>query len=614
MSTALLITLASVLVGGVLAAATSRGHALLDVLRTFAVAAVATLAAVQLLPEAVESLGAWALLLFVIALALPPSFAWAWRKLTPHPERLTSHGVGAELGYFGFVAHQFVEGLALGTYTGPQHADHDHVGLVLAVAAHTVPLTALFIGTVLARRGPKPALRRVLALLVASSAGFLAAGLVNRSVTDTVAPTLAALVAGFLCHVLLHRHDEQPRRTTAVRALEVIAVLAGAALPLVAMHSHEVEAEHGGLQVALLDAWLELALETAPMLLLGLVLGAGLQVIGARIPRGWLTTGGPSLQALRGIAIGAPLPLCACGVLPIAEGLRRRGAGTAFVVAFLISTPELGPETVTLTVRFLGWPYAIARLGAVLLVAYVAGVLFARLVHGQPSRAAIAEADAAEAVAPDVSRRPLLDALRYFDELLLHTAPWTVVGLLAAAYVAVAFPADGLVPLAASGLDILVVAAIALPTYVCAASATPMAAVLILKGVSPGAVLVGLLLGPATNVATVAVLGRAYGWRAALLGVGGIALLVCALGLLVNAVAVPVQVPTELEEVHGHGVVAWGAFAVLIAGLGWQLWRWGLGPWLEILDAGAHVHAEGGGHDHDHHHHDHHHDHDHAPT
>lgn len=596
MSTALVITLASVVVGGVLAAATSRGHALLDVLRTFAVAAVATLAAVQLLPEAVESLGAWALLAFVGALALPPVFAWAWRKLTRHPERLTSHGVGVELGYFGFVAHQFVEGLALGTYSGPQHADHDHVGLVLAVAAHTVPLTALFIGTVLVRRGAKPAIRRVVALMLASGLGFVAAGWVNRSFTDTIAPLLAALVAGFLCHVLLHRHDEPEQRTPSLRVLEAIAVVAGAALPLSAIHSHGAEA-HAGLQLALLDAWLELALETAPMLLLGLLLGAFLQVVGARMPPRWLASGSASTQALRGIAIGAPLPLCACGVLPIAEGLRKRGAGVALVVAFLVSTPELGPETLTLSVRFLGWPYALVRLVAALFVAYVAALVFARLVHGQHAHGH----DHAPLVPVPEPRRPLHDALRYLDELLLHTAPWTVVGLLAAAYLAIAFPPDALAPLAQSGLDVVVVALIALPMYVCAASATPLAAVLLLKGVSPGAVLVGLLLGPATNIATVAVLARAYGSRATLIGVAAITAVVVALGYLVNAIAVPVALPHELDELHTHGVFSWGALAVLVAMLGWQLWRWGLGPWLEILDAGAHLDTHD--HDHEHHHH-----------
>ncbi|MBK8234567.1 MAG: permease [Deltaproteobacteria bacterium] len=609
MNEALLITLGSVLLGAVLAAAAPRDSMWLGALRTFAITAVATLAALQLLPEAVEQLGAVALLLFVGALALPPAFAALLRRRLRRGSgaAVTAHGVGEELGYLGFVAHQFVEGLALGTYTGPLHADHDHVELVLAVAAHTVPLTALFIGTVLARRGRPPALRRVLALVLASALGFAIAGWVSTRVTATVAPVLAALVAGFLSHVLLHHDLAPPRRTVSVRVLDVIAVAIGVALPLFSVHSHD---PGGGVHVRLQHAWLELALETAPMLLLGLVLGAVLQLTGSRIPARWLNRGTPLRQAIRGVAVGAPLPLCACGVLPIAAGLKARGAPVALVVAFLISTPELGPETLTLTLRFVGWPFALVRLFAALALAILAGVVFARLVGHAHVGGEVTSAELVAATEPQGST--WRKAWRCFDELLLHTAPWTVVGLLAAAFIDIGVPTDGLAGLADTGLDILVIAVVALPTYVCAASATPMAAVLLLKGVSPGAVLVGLMLGPATNVATIAVLGRAYGRRVTALGVLAIALASTAMGGLVNLLDVPVFPPQALLAAHGHGWIAWASLAVLGALLLVQLWRAGVQPWLEVLDAGAHSH----GHTHDHGHHDHGHahahDHDHA--
>lgn len=604
MNVALLITLASVLAGGAVAALTSRGHTLLETLRTFAITAVATLAAVQLLPESVDQLGPWALLLFVGALALPGSVAYVARRLLRRDVDLTTRGVGAELGYFGFVAHQFIEGLALAAYTNPDHYDHDHVGLVLAVAAHTVPMTALFIGTVLVQRGRRPAIRRVVALLVATLMGFLTAEWVSGRVTDALAPTLAAVVAGFLCHVLLHGVGKVERRGVVVRMLDIVAVAAGIALPFASMHSHTESGER--LQHALGNAWVELALETAPMLLLGLVLGALLQVVGSRMQMPWLGRGSASRQALRGIAIGAPLPLCACGVLPIAESLRARGAGAALVVAFLISTPELGPETLMLSVRFIGWPYALLRVGAALLLAYVAGLAFAWLVAGAKAgtESSAAAPDPVRAVVA-TSGSGIASALHYFDELLLHTAPWTIVGLLAAAFIEVSFEPGALAPLAASGLDILVIALIALPMYVCAASATPMAALLLLKGVSPGAVLVGLLLGPTTNVATVAVLGRAYGPRVAWLGIAIIAGVACVLGVVVNFVGVPVTLPTELAEAHSHGVWSWGAATVLGGMLVHQLWRSGLGPWLDILDAGGHAHGHSHDHGHDHHDHDH---------
>jgi uncharacterized protein len=600
---ALLITLASVLIGAVLAALLARDSALLGALRTFAVAAVATLVVVQLLPEAVEGIGGLGLLLFVAGILVPPLFAWMSRRIVRPGGKVTAGGVGMELGYLGFVAHQFVEGLALGTYSGPQHLDHDHADLVLAVAAHTVPLTALFIGAVLKRRGRRPAMRRLIALVLATGLGFAAAGWVHLGVAETVTPVLGALVAGFLCHVLVHKPDAEPPRTGIFRWIDVAAVALGVALPLSASHSHGFAGVDVDLRHRLWESWVELALETAPMLLLGLVLGALLQVIGSRIPTRWLTTGSASRQAVRGIAVGAPLPLCACGVLPIAEGLRARGAGPALVVAFLISTPELGPEAFTLSVRFLGWPFAIVRIVAALLVAYVAGVVFAHLVGGAPSSAGTSAG--AKPIVEHVARkgRAIGTAWQAFDELLLHTAPWTVIGLLAAAYIEVVFPAEALAPLAKYGLDIVVIALVAMPMYVCAASTTPMAAVLIAKGVSPGAVLVGMLLGPATNVATVGVLGRAYGARATFGGVVAILVVACGIGVVINAVGVPVVLPVGIEATHEHGAWAFAACALIGGALAVQLWRFGIAGWLGVLDAGhSHDHAHGHDHGHDHDH------------
>jgi hypothetical protein len=78
------------------------------------------------------------------------------------------------------------------------------------------------------------------------------------------------------------------------------------------------------------------------------------------------------------------------------------------------------------------------------------------------------------------------------------------------------------------------------------------------------------------------------------IGLVSLAIVACVVGLSVNALAVPIELPAQPE----HGAIAWGSLLVLVAALGSQLWRWGLGPWLEILDAGAHL----DGHDHDHDH------------
>lgn len=606
MNEALVITTGSVVLGAGLAALTARDNVALLALRTFAIAAVVCGAMVQLLPEAIEELGGWALVAFVAALALPALIAPLMKRLLRVPADMSSRGIGLELGYLGFAAHQLVEGIALGTYAGGAHSGHDHGNLVLAVAAHTMPLTAVFIGLVLARRGPRGAMWRTAGLVIATLLGFAAADWLHGT-AGAFHGWLSAAVAGFLCHVLLHDPGIGARRSATAGTLDVIAAAGGIALPLWAVHAG---AAHAGdaVREAVGAAFVELVLETAPMLLLGLLLGAVLQVMGSRIPGRWLMTGSAARQALRGIAVGAPLPLCACGVLPLAESLRKRGAGPALVIAFLVATPELGPETLTLTVRFLGWPFALVRVFAALLLAFVAAMVFAHLVGHRT--AVPGEPTASRSMIVPGGKPPgWRSALGHFDELLLHTAPWTFVGLLAAAYIAAVIPGESLAPLAATGLDIVVVGLVAMPTYVCAASATPLAAVLLLKGVSPGAVLVGLLLGPATNIATVGVLRRGYGTRPVLVWVGVVLLASFALGWMVNLADIGIDAPHELGEEHHHGLVAIGSLLFLGLVLLTQLFRWGTRPWFEILDAGGHGHD----HDHDHGHHHHHgHDHDHG--
>ena len=606
------ITLASVVIGAGLAVVTARGNLLLGGLRTFAIAAVAATVLVQILPEAVADLGGAALLAFAAALVLPGLVSQGLRRLR---RNIAVETIGADFGYIGFAAHQFAEGIALGTLTGGEHAGHGHGDLVMAMAAHTVPLTAVFVAAWLTSRGKGSAARRTVGLLVATALGFALAGTVQRTEIALVQPWLSSFVAGFLCHVLLHDHGTTPRRGPLASALDVVGATAGVFLPVLALGAHRHGSAEAADQVRHLvgEAFVELVAETAPMLLLGLVLGAILQVVGSRIPGQYFARGSASRQALRGIAVGAPLPLCACGVLPIAEALRRRGAGPAMVMAFLVATPELGPETLTLTIRLLGGPFALVRLFAALALAYIAALAFAWLARW-PSRSAPPPApEASERVGVDAKREPLrwTPVFRYFDELVLHTAPWTFVGLVAAAYVQAVLPAESLASLAERGLDVIVVGLVAMPTYVCAASATPIAAVLLLKGISPGAVLVGLLLGPATNIATIGVLRRGYGRRAVYSAIGFIVAVSFSFGYLVNALGVDTEVPAEILAQHDHAWWAWACVGVMGLVLVGQLWRWGTRPWSQILDVG-HDHGHDHDHDHDHDHgHDHHHHHHH---
>jgi len=584
----------------------------------------------QLLPDALEEVGLAALGAFALGFVLPTLV----EKLEPYVRRGPmpyGHSmIGLHIGYFGLLWHQVGDGLAMGAFAGPAHTDHSHLDLLIAIAAHKVPVTAFVVLAFAAHGGAGIAVRRAVGMAVATAAGVAVAGLVDASVVERWEPWVAAAVGGLLLHVVAHdwhpehRHDSTSDRASGgresgapgtagprpavVRALEVLALAAGLSIFLLdSPHAHgEPHEVHVRANAA--AALLELTLETAPVLLFGLVVGAALQLLGARIPMGWLRSGSDLRQAIRGAVIGAPLPICACGVLPVAQSLRVRGGRAALVVAFLLATPELGVETFALTVRFLGWELAWVRLFAAVAVAIVAALLVARAVRPTPHSQVDPPPASLSAVAPDPEGQGAFRRmLGHFEELLHHVGPWTLVGLIAAAYTQAALPEDALGGMSAFGLDILVVSLVAMPSYVCASSATPFAAVLLAKGMSPGAVLAGLLLGPATNLATVGFLRQHFGGRAAAVGIGGlvVATWLVSAGLNLSPLSEATPLATE-PGAHEHGWIAWVATLLLGVFVLRAVWKDGVRSWLgalgESLGVGGHEHGHEHGHGHGHEH------------
>ncbi len=581
------VAVVSVALGALLAlAGRKRAHVVAPV-RTFALVASVAVVIAHLLPDALTELGVVALLPFGLGLVVPPVL-----------ERLAASGrgrhVGLELGFAGLLLHQIGDGLGLATFTGPHHEGHVHWEVLLAIGGHTVPVVALVVLVFAERRSVVAAGACAVALAAAAVAGALSTVAVPVATLAAWEPWITATVAGLLLHVVFHdwRSSTTEGSPLLRRVGDLLALFVGVALVWFGGHGHAEHAHPTDVRSAAGHAFVDLVVETGPVLLLGLAIAAALQMAGSRLPMRWLASGSRLGQAARGALIGAPLPICACGVLPLAQSLRTRGAGAALVVSFLFSTPELGVETFALTVRFFGWPFAAVRLAAAVLVAIVAALVLSRLAEepapatGRLSLGLPAEPERGGAAPRFVA---------HFEELLHHVGPWTLVGLVAAAFVQAMIGPDALVALSTSGADVLLVTLVAVPSYVCAASATPMAAVLLAKGLSPGAVLAGLLLGPATNVATVGFLRGAYGTRAALLGLA--ALVAVAWGAALGLNAAPVAVtPVELgEDAHTHGIVAWVATAVLGLLILRSVWREGLRRWLGAIGEGW-----GAGHGHGH--------------
>ena len=343
-----------------------------------------------------------------------------------------------------------------------------------------------------------------------------------------------------------------------------------------------------------LHLW-QILLELAPSLLLGLFIAGLVHVyvpaaaIHKRLSR-------PDLaSAVRASLLGVPLPLCSCGVIPTALGLRKAGASPGATTSFMISTPQTGVDSILVSAAFLGWPFALFKLAAAFVTGVVGGVLVNRLTPATEAPVA----DGGTDLNVPGKDRGILGAVRYAVlDLLAAIDLWLIGGVLVAALITTLVPADFFTDRAWSQgvLGTLVVLAISLPLYVCTTASVPIAASLIIAGMPAGSALVFLMAGPATNVATIGAVYRTLG--AAVLGLylGTVVVMSLGFGLLFDQVlaAGPVLDAQHAHAGGGVGVLAALVLLALLALLSWRRWRARRGARAAMEDAAALVlHVQG---------------------
>ena len=303
-----------------------------------------------------------------------------------------------------------------------------------------------------------------------------------------------------------------------------------------------------------ISAIVTLAAESGPYLLVGFALAGFLKIV---IPEQRVFKYlGPDTMTSVALAslLGIPIPLCSCSVLPVATTLRQSGASRGATTSFLISTPETGLDSIGITYALLDPIMTVARPLAALMTAIVTGALVTTLERigwaGEPGTLPLDAHDGGHGhdhdhdhdvgeIPSDVTGLARVQAitrqsLKYaFGPLMDDLTPWLILGFLISGLIVMVVPDNFFTLYVPAGwAAYLLMLVVGTPIYICAAAATPVAVALIAKGLDPGAALVLLLVGPATNATTMLVIARLLGKRILavhLVGVTGCALVLGAI-------------------------------------------------------------------------------------
>lgn len=326
--------------------------------------------------------------------------------------------------------------------------------------------------------------------------------------------------------------------------------------------------------------------EMAPYLLLGLTFAGILHLVFSKqlIIR---HLGGDTISAvIKAAVLGIPLPLCSCGVLPTAVSLRKNRASEGATMGFLISTPQTGVDSIVATYGMLGPVFAIFRPLAALVMGIAGGVVL-RLLPGTAASTSPQEVESDDTCQVCTTTSPhshgwgekILAMGRYaygefLDDISLHL----LVGIVISGAISFFLPADFFTRYVGDQwLEMLLMIIGGIPLYVCATASIPIAAALMLKGLSPGAAFVFLAVGPATNAASITLIGNTLGKRFVSVYLAVLSIFAILSGFVLNGVFAVTEYSAAAQLAHHHadtgtlfGLVFTIIFAVL---LGLSLFR-----------------------------------------
>ena len=335
---------------------------------------------------------------------------------------------------------------------------------------------------------------------------------------------------------------------------------------------------------ALTINFLDLSAEASPWLLLGLLI-AGLMK--AWVPSKVLSKhlGQGKSAIIKAALIGAPLPLCSCGVIPVATELRRSGASASATSSFLVATPETGIDSVSVSYALLGPVFAIYRPFAAIMSAIITGLLVSTIksenikspptVEDSTKTSCCASKKETKAeVLPETetsccaskTKNPIKKESAFISKtkqgvyyastkLIDDIIIWLLIGLIFAALVRTFLPEEFLLSYGSGLPAMLLMIAISIPMYICATASTPIAAGFIMAGLSPGTALVFMMAGPATNISTLGVIRNEMGGSVLIRYLLGVALCAIGFALLLDLTLNFYDINISDQMKHSHEIL-----------------------------------------------------------
>ncbi len=322
-------------------------------------------------------------------------------------------------------------------------------------------------------------------------------------------------------------------------------------------------------KIIIMNFWATIV-EMSPYLLFGFFVAGALSVlVSQRLVERHL--GGRGLWPLfKASLFGVPLPLCSCGVIPVSMSLHKHGASKGSTIAFLLSTPQTGVDSIFATYSLLGPVFAIFRPVAAFLTGIVGGALVNFFTQDKNPEEKPAEKCTDECCDTENKRNRIIKGFKYaFITLPRDIGKPMLIGLAIAAAITAIKPNDLFAEeLLGTGIFAMIVMMLfGIPVYVCATASIPVAAALIMKGLTPGAALVFLVTGPATNAASFTTIWKVLGAKTAIIYLITVAVSALCAGLLLDAMFPDLGASVRTHLHHMEPTVFGHISAVVLLGV-----------------------------------------------